>query len=390
MDPFKYGRIVSGQDFCGRETLLREIIGHIKSSQNIVIQGERRIGKTSVIYEAVRRYKGIRLLYADLLGIKSIDALCRRILKAIVLLEQKAGLFDRIMKTLSYLRPSLSMDPITLMPTITFDASVELKANSIPEVLSLIESFYKKKRLVVVFDEFQDILNLDDAREALALLRSKIQFQTDIPYVFAGSIRKKMDEIFTHPDSPFFKSAIPITLGPLPYDEFSEFLRKKFAAGKRRINDDLLRKVFEVVYEIPGDIQQFCEALWSVTSDHETIGQNKLKDALELIFAREQKSYENDLSLLTDFQIRCLLAIAREGGGNILSVAFLKSAGVNNPSSVQRAITRMVNLNILYKSKKEHRFVNPFFRAWVNYRGFSQKEWKNDHREYQEITSRLH
>jgi hypothetical protein len=255
------------------------------------------------------------------------------------------------------------------MPTITFDASVELKANSIPEVLSLIESFYKKKRLVVVFDEFQDILNLDDAREALALLRSKIQFQTDIPYVFAGSIRKKMDEIFTHPDSPFFKSAIPITLGPLPYDEFSEFLRKKFAAGKRRINDDLLRKVFEVVYEIPGDIQQFCEALWSVTSDHETIGQNKLKDALELIFAREQKSYENDLSLLTDFQIRCLLAIAREGGNNILSVAFLKSAGVNNPSSVQRAMTRMVNLNILYKSKKEHRFVNPFFRAWVNYRG---------------------
>ena len=369
LDPFKYGRIVSGQDFCGRETLLREIIGHIKSSQNIVIQGERRIGKTSVIYEAVRRYKGIRLLYADLLGIKSIDALCRRILKAIVLLEQKAGLFDRIMKTLSYLRPSLSMDPITLMPTITFDASVELKANSIPEVLSLIESFYKKKRLVVVFDEFQDILNLDDAREALALLRSKIQFQTDIPYIFAGSIRKKMDEIFTHPDSPFFKSAIPITLGPLPYDEFSEFLRKKFAAGKRRINDDLLRKVFEVVYEIPGDIQQFCEALWSVTSDHETIGQNKLKDALELIFAREQKSYENDLSLLTDFQIRCLLAIAREGGNNILSVAFLKSAGVNNPSSVQRAMTRMVNLNILYKSKKEHRFVTPFFRAWVNYRG---------------------
>jgi hypothetical protein len=43
MNPFKYGRIVSGSDFCGRERLLKQIIGHIKSSQNIVVQGEREL-----------------------------------------------------------------------------------------------------------------------------------------------------------------------------------------------------------------------------------------------------------------------------------------------------------------------------------------------------------
>lgn len=68
------------------------------------------------------------------------------------------------------------------MPTVSFDASVEMKANSIPEVLTLIESLGKKRRLVVVLDEFQDILNLEGSHEALALLRSKIQFQSDIPY----------------------------------------------------------------------------------------------------------------------------------------------------------------------------------------------------------------
>jgi hypothetical protein len=369
LNPFKYGKIVSGQDFCGRKALLNQIIGSVKSSQNIVIKGERRIGKSSAIYEAVLKCKGVQLLYVDLLGIKSIDALCKRILRAIVVLEQKAGFFDKILKTLSYLRPSISVDPITLMPTITFDASVELKANSIPEVLLLIESLHKKKRIVVVLDEFQDILQLGDAREALSLMRGKIQFQKDIPYVFAGSIRNKMDEIFTHPDSPFFKSAIPITVDPLPYAEFSEFLKKKFAAGKRRINDEALKKIFEIAHDIPGDIQQLCEALWTVTSSHSVIGLERLKDALELIFAREQKSYENDISLLTDFQIRCLLTIAREGGNKVFSVSFMKSAGVNNPSSVRRAIRRMINLNILFESKNEYRFVNPFFRAWINYRG---------------------
>ncbi len=368
MNPFKYGKVVSGEDFCGRETLLKQIIESIKSSQNIVIQGERRIGKTSAIYEAVRRCKGFRLLYIDLLGIKSIDALCKRILRAIVVLEKEAGFFDKIIKTLSYLRPSISVDPITLMPTITFDAAVELKANSINEVLSLIESLHKKQRLVVVIDEFQDILHLDDAREALSLLRSKIQFQKDIPYLFAGSIRNKMEEIFTRPDSPFFKSAIPLTIDPLPYASFSEFLRKKFLKEKRKIHDEVMKKVFEIAYNIPGDVQQLCEALWTVTSTNSTIELDKLKDALELIFAREQKSYENNMNILTDFQSRCLLAIAREGGSKVFSISFMKSAGVNNPSSIRKAIIRLNNLNVLFESKNEYRFVNPFFRAWLSYR----------------------
>jgi hypothetical protein len=221
----------------------------------------------------------------------------------------------------------------------------------------------------VVLDEFQDILQLGEAREALSLMRGKIQFQKDIPYVFAGSIRNKMDEIFTHPDSPFFKSAIPISVDPLPYAEFSEFLKKKFAVGKRRINDDVLKKVFEIAHDIPGDIQQLCEALWTVTSRNSAISLESLKDALELIFAREQKSYDNDMGLLTDFQIRCLLTIAREGGNKVFSVSFMRSAGLNNPSSVRRAIRRMITLNILFERNNEYRFVNPFFRAWTNYRG---------------------
>ncbi len=113
----------------------------------------------------------------------------------------------------------------------------------------------------MVFDEFQDILNLEDSYEALALLRSKIQFQSAIPYIFVGSIRHKMDAIFTHHDSPFFKSAIPMTVDPLPYKGFSQFLRKKFTKGQRKIDDETLKKVFEMANNISGDIQQLWD-LW--------------------------------------------------------------------------------------------------------------------------------
>jgi hypothetical protein len=88
-----------------------------------------------------------------------------------------------------------------------------------------------------------------------------------------------------------------------------------------------------------------------------------------LIFAREEKSYENYVGLLTNIQLRCLMAIAREGGKKIFSVLFINAAGFNNPSSVRRAITRIVKPNILFESGDEYRFVNPFFRAWLPYKG---------------------
>ncbi|MEA3384994.1 MAG: hypothetical protein U9Q89_00835 [Thermodesulfobacteriota bacterium] len=158
-------------------------------------------------------------------------------------------------------------------------------------------------------------------------------------------------------------------MDPLPYEEFSEFLKKKFRTEQRKIEDEVLQKVFEIANNIPGDIQQLCEALWEVTLEKEIISLDKLKNALELIFSREQKSYENYISLLTNIQLKCLVAIAKEGGKRVFSVAFMKSAGFNNPSSVRRAITRLIKLNILFKSGGEYRFINPFFRAWLSYKG---------------------
>jgi len=369
MNPFKYGSIVLGKDFCGREDLLKQISNHMKASQNIVVFGERRVGKSSLVYEAVRKLRGTDLLYMDLLGIKSVDALCKRILRAIVTLEDKVSWAARVIKTLSHLRPTITTDPVTSLPIVSFDASVELKVDSIQEVLDLIESTSKRKRFVAVFDEFQDILRINDADEAIALLRSKIQFHNNIAYVFVGSIRHKMDEIFTSPNSAFLKSAIPLTVDPMPYEEFSKFLVKKFKSGGRKVSGEILKQVFEIANSITGDIQQLCEVLWEVTPEGDTVSSDKMKAALELIFAREQKSYETFVSLLTDFQLKCLTALAKEGGRKVYSIDFMKAVGHHSSASVSRAITRMININILFKSGQEIKFVNPFFKAWLLPRG---------------------
>ena len=366
MIPFKYGSVVSGKDFCGRRDSIKELTEFIISSQNVLIQGERRIGKTSLIYETVRKMKNYRPLFIDLMEIKTSHDFCQRTIKSIITLETKSNFLAKVLKHLSSLRPQLGIDPLTGSPTVSLDPSVKLTPNSLEEIFDLIKEINKKKNIVVVFDEFQDILNLSDSGETIAVLRSKIQYHNDIPYIFAGSMRNRMDEIFTGPDSPLFKSAIPMTVGPLSKKEFLEFTRRKFLTGKRTITDNTLEQIFKITDNVTGDTQQLCEALWSVTSYGDSISGNRFSDAFELIFSREAKSYELILSELTSLQFKCLAGLAKSGGASPTSSSFLKSTGISQPSSVTKALSKLLKLKIIFKVNNKYRFFNPFFKAWIN------------------------
>lgn len=369
VNPFKYGQVVFDKDFCHRPDLEEKLKNLVASGQNVLIEGERRIGKTSLIFEIVRQLKHL-LLYIDIMQIKTVDDFCRRIINSIASIEQKAGMIQKIFKTMAHLKPTLTIDPLTGSPSLSLDASIKLKPDSIEGLLDLINSERKNKKWVVVFDEFQDILNVDDAPAILATLRSKIQFHTDIPYIFAGSVRNKMDEIFNHPDSPFFKSAITFNLGELNREIFGEFLQEKFRQGKRTVSLQLMDKVFEIAQDVPGDVQQLCGAIWEGTSYRDNIDERIIPAALGIIYSRELKGYEIAFAQLTGQQVRCLIALARVGGKNLLSADFLKVSGITQPSSVKKALQRLVQLKIIYEYKKEYKFINPFFRSWLIYKNF--------------------
>ena len=369
MNPFKYGQIVQDKDFCQRPVLIKRLSGCIAKGQNVYIQGERRIGKTSLICECVRQHKKHGLIYIDLLEVKTTDDFIKRIVAAIVSMEQKGGMVERILKKLAYIRPTISVDPMTGMPTVGFDGAIPFSQDSIHGVLDLIYSYQTKQRsIVVVFDEFQDILNLKDAKEVLAVLRSKVQFHSDVPYFFSGSVRNKMIEIFSDPDSPFFKSATSLSVGALDKGNFQEFLAKKFRNGKKKVTPEMWDKIFEICSDVPGDIQQFCDALWDISSEEEQITIEHLPSALEAIFAHEFKGYETTLKIISGQQLKVLAGLARMGGKAPTSAKFARGLGGIAVSSIKKAIERLMDLKIVFYIEEEYRFTNPFFRAWLLYK----------------------
>ena len=73
MNSFKYGCVVNGKWYCNRPFLERELSKFVASGQNVVLLGERRMGKTSLLHETLRGMKGWRLIYIDLLHIHSVE-----------------------------------------------------------------------------------------------------------------------------------------------------------------------------------------------------------------------------------------------------------------------------------------------------------------------------
>ena len=365
MNPFIYGRVVSKKDFCPRPQLEARLRSHILSHQNVLVEGERRTGKTSLICETVRKIKNHRLLYIDLMEIKDADELCRRMIKALVAMSQKENIFQVILKNLAHIKPVVSIDPLTGLPTVSISMDSRLPPNSIEEILDLVDKQKDSKKLVVVFDEFQDILNLDDYKLTLGILRGKIQFMKDVTFVFSGSIRNSMNSLFNDPESPFFKSAMTLEVGEIDKNDFEVFLHEKMTVGKRKAKKGLFQRISVICHATPGDIQQFCAALWDCTDENDILDESFIPKALQLIFAMERKGYEAHLSRVTSQQKRCLIGLAKQGGKLVLGAAFLRFTGISQPASIKKAITRLIELKIIYSINNEYKFTNPFFKVWL-------------------------
>lgn len=180
-------------------------------------------------------------------------------------LEKAETLFRKLARTLAALRPTLSLDPLTGSPSLGFETRIRLTPDSIVSALHLLEDVAKSRRIVIVFDEFQSVLNVPESDQLLALMRGEIQRHGDLCYLFAGSVRHEMYKIFSGADSPFFKSATIMNISLLDHAVFKDFLKRRFALGRRSLPDDAGELIFRSVAGVPGDVQHLCEAVWDVS-----------------------------------------------------------------------------------------------------------------------------
>ena len=364
-NPFKYGCVVSGDHFCGRDKAERELRGFVKSGQNVFVQGERRMGKTSLVKKAIAGIRGERLVYIDLYCIGSQSDLCRRIMDGVSRANASMPFLKRVMSFASRLRPTLSFDAEDGSPKISVDALAADEPSSLDIVLSMLEKIAADGKTCIVFDEFQDIMRLPEPERILAEMRSRIQFQENVPYLFLGSVRHEMWRIFTDTKSPFFKSAAAYDVGEIDANDFSKFLVARFQAGRRKVSADTALRIIETSCGVSGDVQELCAALWDVSEIGSNVTEEDIPAALEVVFMRERKGFEKAVSSLTPLQLKVLRGLAEYPRARVYGADFLRKVGMANAGAVRKAIKRLEDIDVICFQEGEYRFGDSFFRQWI-------------------------
>lgn len=233
-NPFVYGEAVSGGCFTNREAEIRELKSDLRGGQNIIIFSPRRYGKTSLIKKVLAELKkeGLLTLYIDLFFVNSKQKFIETYAEAIA--SSMGGTFSKIALTLKNLIPKLI--PKIVVKTgggASFEFEFDRSRKATPILEDIYEGVHKlasrqKKKAVVAFDEFQELLSFDDG-EIEAGMRAKFQFHRNVSYVFLGSKRNLMQKLFDDKSRPFYNSGRKYPLKKIEPAEFSKFIASCFS-----------------------------------------------------------------------------------------------------------------------------------------------------------------
>ena len=195
----------------------------MQNGQDVLVYAPRRYGKSSLVLRAAQRAirKGILVGYCDLMRTPTKERFAAALAKTIYSdLETAAGqAIERATRLFRGLRitPTMEVDPIDGSLRFVFHGGRQRAAvdDTIEALLALPGRIAaeRKRRAVLVFDEFQEIVTLDRAYPNL--MRAVFQEQPEVGHVYLGSKRHVLERIFEDENEPFWRSAKRLEIGPI-------------------------------------------------------------------------------------------------------------------------------------------------------------------------------
>jgi len=220
------------------------------------------------------------------------------------------------------------------------------------------------KRVVVVFDEFQEVNKLGE--DILPKMRSEFQKHKGVTYVFIGSKMGMMRYIFQSPKSPFYNFGMHLILKRISRKKFKPFIVEKFIESGITIEDELVGSILEITKGHPHYTQMLCYKLWlnATLTGNKHPSQEDLEKTVAEVLDETSELFEEIWDSLTLNQRRVLVAIAREEG-DFYSKDFLTRYGFERASTVQAVIRSLREKELIVKEGEKYLIENPLFELWI-------------------------
>jgi uncharacterized protein len=340
----------------------------------VVIFAPRRYGKSSLVWRATQELvqQDVLIAQIDLMTTATKEQLAGKLAQAVY--EQVATPLYRARERATNIFRSLRIVPVmTVDPndgSLGFSFSAGRTSQDVDATLEkLLQlpaelSAERGRRVALVFDEFQEILELDP--NLPGLMRAVFQSQSDVAHVYLGSKRSMMERLFNDANEPFWRSAKHVELGVIAPAAFAPFIRERFEATGRSIDPAVVETVLETTRGHPYATQELCYALWEETADGGTARHAELEAALVRVLHSENAHFTLIWDHASRVQRATLQALAKEPLASITGDEFRKRHGLPGSSSVQRALDALVEDELVVKERPgDYRIAEPFLTEWI-------------------------
>jgi hypothetical protein len=216
-------------------------------------------------------------------------------------------------------------------------------------------------------DEFQQIADYPE-KNTEAILRTVIQTLKNTQFIFSGSKKHLMLEIFNTANRPFFSSTQMMGLSEIPEMNYKTFIHEKFREHNRNIDDDAVDFILSWTLLHTYYTQIICNSAFA--RKEKTISVEMVKQVCEAQLNLHQVTYLQYRSLLSPVQWQLLIAIAKEGiVSELQSQNFLKKHKISAASSVRKALNALLDKEMVCSIETPERTVyrvyNVFLLRWL-------------------------
>jgi hypothetical protein len=271
-NPFTFGDLALDEAFTDREDEVRELTSDMRNGQNVLVYAPRRYGKSSLVLRAAQEAMQQKALvgYVDLMKTPTKERFAAALAKTIYadIASPVDQAFERAAELFRGLRviPTMEVDPSDGSLRFSFQASRRKEDidDTIERLLELLGELAaeRKRRVVIIFDEFQEVLSLD--KRFPNLMRAVFQAQPEVSHVYLGSKRHILERIFNDKNEPFWRSAKQLEIAMIPQGQFARFVRDRFVSSGKGVFDDALDRMLGATGGHPYGTQELAYFTWEL------------------------------------------------------------------------------------------------------------------------------
>lgn len=360
--------LAKGEAFINRDDERKFLIGRIKAVKHTVLIAPRRYGKTSLVVKVSEELK-LPYCMIDFLTAYNEeyvrDQIVSKVSRLVLeLLPKMNKAKEKLLGIFKKMKPEIAIGAFGQKLSLSFSNQ---PLQDITDLLLKLDETAKafNKKVVVFMDEFQQVSQLNQYNAIEASIRHAVERSENIAYVFSGSNRNLLKQMFGDHGRPLYRLCQIINIERMhkkAYQEHLQMLAKM--KWKKILSEEILEKIFNYTELHPFYMNVLCQLLW----DKKTIFSTEDVDAVWQNYVKTQRHViSHDIGSLSANQRKIMLAIAQAQS----PVKEIQASQFTTPlkisaSSAQQALKVLVSNDLVYKNENgEYAVLDPAMRYYL-------------------------